>query len=311
VAVSQFNIVAGILLAFFSNYLIVNNFGDNNWRWMFGVMAIPSGLFLILLFFIPESPRWLVKKKLVGEARSVLQKIGAANVKDELDDIVNSLKEQAGSGITPLFQKKYSFAIMCAVLLAVFNQLSGINVIMYYAPMIFEKSGASQSASMLQAVAVGCTNMIFTIVAMFFIDKLGRKTLLLIGAVGMGISLAGAGVHDLTGVFSGSAVVFCIISFIAFFAFSQGAVIWVFLSEIFPNRVRSKGSSLGSSTHWIMNTIIGFLFPVVLAALHDKVGGIFMFFAVMQIPFFIFVWKFMPETKGKSLEELEKIIVRQ
>jgi MFS family permease len=200
---------------------------------------------------------------------------------------------------------------MCAVLLAVFNQLSGINVIMYYAPMIFEKSGASTNASMWQAVAVGVTNMLFTIIAMFFIDKLGRKTLLLIGAVGMGLSLAGAGLHDMAGMFDASAVVFFVIAFIAFFAFSQGAVIWVFLAEIFPNKVRSQGSSLGSSTHWIMNTIIGFLFPVVLAALHDKVGPIFMFFAIMQIPFFFFVWRMMPETKGKSLEELEKIIVRQ
>ncbi|HOW88735.1 MAG TPA: sugar porter family MFS transporter, partial [Elusimicrobiales bacterium] len=183
VAVAQFNIVAGILVAFFSNYLLVD--AVHNWRWMFGVMAVPSALFCGLLFLIPESPRWLVGKSRVDEARDVLRKVGADNVDAELSDIVSSLKEEQGSSVTPLFQKKYSFAIMCAVLLAVFNQLTGINVIMYYAPMIFEKAGATTNASMFQAVAVGATNMLFTIVAMFFIDKLGRKTLLLIGAVGM------------------------------------------------------------------------------------------------------------------------------
>jgi len=312
VAVAQFNIVFGILVAFFSNMLIYRIMGDNPiaWRWMFGVMAVPATAFFLLLFLVPESPRWLVKKGLVDKARSVLQKVGAANVESELGDIVSSLKVEAGHGVTPLFQKKYSFAIMCAVLLAIFNQLSGINVIMYYAPMIFEKAGASADASMFQAVAVGLTNMAFTIIAMFFIDKLGRKTLLLVGAVGMCFSLAGAGMHYLNPNFlTGAGVVVFIVGFIAFFAFSQGAVIWVFLSEIFPNKVRAKGQALGSFTHWIMNALIGLSFPVVLA----KFGGgpIFMFFSIMMVPFFFFVWKMMPETKGKSLEELEKIIVRE
>lgn len=194
------------------------------------------------------------------------------------------------------------------MLLAIFNQLSGINVIMYYAPMIFEKAGASTNAALMQAVAVGLTNMAFTIVAMFFIDRFGRKTLLLVGAVGMCFSLAGAGFHYyFQNLLSGIGIVIFIVSFIAFFAFSQGAVIWVFLAEIFPNKVRAKGQALGSFTHWIMNAMIGLAFPVVLS----KVGGgnVFMFFAVMMIPFFFFVWKIMPETKGKSLEELEKVII--
>lgn len=312
VAIAQFNIVLGILIAFFSNMLIYRIMGDNPdaWRWMFGVMAFPAAVFFILLFLVPESPRWLVKKTLVDKARTVLQKVGAANVESELADIVASLKEEAGSGVTRLFQKKYRFAIMCAVLLAVFNQLSGINVIMYYAPMIFEKAGASTNASMLQAVAVGLTNMVFTIIAMFFIDKLGRKTLLLVGAVGMCCSLFGAGMHYLNpGFLSGTGVVVFIVGFIAFFAFSQGAVIWVFLAEIFPNRVRAQGQALGSFTHWIMNAMIGLVFPVVLSKFGG--GSVFMFFSVMMVPFFFFVWKMMPETKGKSLEELEKIIVRE
>lgn len=307
VAVAQFNIVIGILVAFFSNYLLVD-IGANNWRWMFGVMAFPAALFFLLLFFVPESPRWLVKQKLVDKARSVLQKVGAENLESELTDIVNSLKEEFGQGVTKLFQKKYRFPIMCAVLLAVFNQLSGINVIMYYAPLIFEKAGASTNAAMLQAVAVGVTNLVFTIVAMFFIDKLGRKTLLLIGAVGMFVSLAGAAFHYyFENLFSGVGIVIFIVGFIAFFAFSQGAVIWVFLAEIFPNKVRAKGQALGSFTHWIMNALIGLVFPVVLSALGG--GSVFMFFAVMMIPFFFFVWKMMPETKGKSLEELERVIL--
>ena len=307
VAVAQFNIVIGILVAFFSNYLLVD-IGANNWRWMFGVMAFPAALFFLLLFFVPESPRWLVKQQLVDKARSVLQKVGAENLESDLTDIVNSLKEEFGQGVTKLFQKKYRFPIMCAVLLAVFNQLSGINVIMYYAPLIFEKAGASTNAAMLQAVAVGVTNLVFTIVAMFFIDKLGRKTLLLIGAVGMFVSLAGAAFHYyFENLFSGVGIVIFIVGFIAFFAFSQGAVIWVFLAEIFPNKVRAKGQALGSFAHWIMNALIGLVFPVVLSALGG--GSVFMFFAVMMIPFFFFVWKMMPETKGKSLEELERVIL--
>ncbi|MGD1006541.1 MAG: sugar porter family MFS transporter [Ignavibacteriaceae bacterium] len=308
VAVAQFNIVFGILVAFFSNYLLVNT-GEANWRWMFGVMTIPATLFFLLLFLVPESPRWLVKKNKTAEAKKILESVGAENVEKELGDIVNSLKEEAGKGVAKLFQKKYSFAIMCAVLLAIFNQLSGINVIMYYAPMIFEKAGASTGAAMLQAVAVGMTNMLFTIIAMFFIDKLGRKTLLLIGAVGMCISLAGAGFHYYyESLFGSAGVVVFIVGFIAFFAFSQGAVIWVFLAEIFPNKVRSKGQALGSFTHWIMNAIIGLVFPIALTNFGG--GSVFMFFAVMMIPFFFFVWKMLPETKGKSLEELEKIIVK-
>jgi MFS transporter, SP family, xylose:H+ symportor len=309
VAVAQFNIVFGILVAFFSNYLLVDT-GINNWRFMFGVMAVPAVVFFILLFFVPESPRWLVKKNNVEGARSVLASVGAENVELELTEIVKSLQEEIGQGTTKLLQKKYSFVIICAMLLAIFNQLSGINVIMYYAPMIFEKAGSSTNSAMLQAVTVGVTNMMFTIVAMFFIDKFGRKTLLLIGAVGMFFSLAGAAVHyyDET-LFGDSGVVIFIVGFIAFFAFSQGAVIWVFLAEIFPNKVRSKGQALGSFTHWIMNAIIALLFPIALTNFGG--GNVFMFFSLMMIPFFFFVWKMMPETKGKSLEELERIVVSE
>ncbi len=305
VAVSQFNIVIGILVAFFSNYLLVG-IGPANWRWMFGVMAIPAAAFFGLLFVVPESPRWLVKMGREKVARAVLEKVGAENIDSELNDIARSLQSEEGS--TKLFQKKYSFVIWCAVLLAFFAQMSGINVIMYYAPMIFEKAGASTSNAMLQAIAVGVTNLIFTIIAMFLIDKLGRRPLLMIGAVGMFLSLAGAALHYYDGhLVSDLAMVGCVIGFVAFFAFSQGAVIWVFLSEIFPNRIRSKGQALGSFVDWIVNAVIGLAFPIALSSFGG--GDVFMFFAVLMIPFFFFVLNVMPETKGKSLEELEKVVV--
>ncbi len=307
VAVSQLNIVVGILVAFFTNYLLVN-IGADNWRWMFGVMAIPAAIFFGLLFIVPESPRWLVKINQPNRARIVLEKVGAENIDSELNDIIRSLKEEHGA--TKLLQKKYRFAILCAVLLPFFGILTGINVIMYYAPMIFEKAGASTGAAMLQAVIVGVTNLVFTVLAMFFIDKIGRRPLLMIGAIGMCISLAGAALHYYSGtIFGNMEMVACVISFVAFFAFSQGAVIWVFLSEIFPNRVRSKGQALGTFVDWTVNAIIGLVFPLAFTKLGG--GSVFMFFALLEIPFFFFVLKVMPETKGKSLEELEKIVVLQ
>ena len=305
VAVSQLNIVIGILVAFLTNYLLVNVGGDN-WRWMFGVMAIPAAVFFALLFVVPDSPRWLVKTGQPGKARSVLERVGAEDVDSELTDIVQSLKEEQGS--TNLLQKKYSFAIWCAVLLPFFGILSGINVIMYYAPMIFEKGGASTDAAMLQAVVVGITNLVFTVLAMFFIDRFGRRPLLMVGAVGMCLSMTGAAVHYYDqNLFGNGAMVACVIAFVAFFAFSVGAVIWVFLSEIFPNRVRSKGQALGTFVDWLVNAVVGLLFPVALTVFGG--GAVFLFFALLEIPFFIFVLKVMPETKGKSLEELEKFIV--
>ena len=305
VAVSQFNIVMGILIAFFSNYLLVDT-GAGNWRWMFGVVAIPAAIFLGLLFVVPESPRWLVKMNRPDKAKKVFEKVGAENIEAELEDIIESLKEEHGT--TKLLQKKYSFAIFCAVALGVFGQLCGINVIMYYAPMIFEKGGSSTSSAMLQAIAVGVTNMVFTILAMFFIDKIGRKPLLIIGVIGMFISLAGAALHyyDNSLVGNGGMVAF-VVSFVACFAFSVGAVVWVFFSEIFPNKVRAQGQALAAFADWVANAIIGLLFPLALSELGG--GNVFMLFAILMIPFFFFVWKVIPETKGKSLEEVEKLVV--
>ncbi|HUI10097.1 MAG TPA: sugar porter family MFS transporter [Bacteroidota bacterium] len=307
VAVAQLNIVIGILVAFFSNYLLVG-VGPDNWRWMFGVMALPSAAFFGLLFVVPESPRWLVRVGRNGEARAVLARVGAPQADEELSAISLSLGDEKAT--PPLFQRKYRFAIWCAVLLPVFGILSGINVIMYYAPMIFERAGASTGAAMLQAVVVGLTNLVFTIAAMFLIDRIGRRPLLMIGAAGMCLAMAGAAVPYFNGsLLGGGALVACVIAFVAFFAFSVGAVIWVFLSEIFPNAVRARGQALATFVDWLVNAVVGLLFPVALTAFGG--GAVFLFFSLLELPFFFFVLKMMPETKGKSLEELERFIIRE
>ncbi len=308
VAVSQLNIVLGILAAFLSNTLLVG-IGPDNWRWMFGVQAFPAAVFFTLIFFIPSSPRWLVKQHRIEEAGEVLRKVGARDAAGQLEEIVDSLKEEAGHEKPRLFQRRYRFHIMAAVMLAVFNQLTGINVIMYYAPMIFEKTGLSTDAAVQQALVIGLTNFIFTIIAMSVIDRLGRKTLLLIGSVGMSAALALVGRAFYAQNFNGFGILIYLVAYIAFFAFSQGAVIWVFLSEIFPNRVRAQGQALGSFTHWIMNAIISFVFPTVLATLGG--GNTFLFYSLMMVVQFFFVWKVLPETKGVSLEELERKLARK
>ena len=262
----QFNVVGGILLAYLSNYLLgLASFGAAEWRWKLGVSALPAVLFFLLLFGIPRSPRWLVKKTRIAEAREVLVKIGEENVESELTDIVASIDADHGHANEPLFQRKYRLPIFLAISIGMFNQLSGINAILYYLNDIFAKAGFSKVSGDLQAVAIGATNLLFTIIAMTVIDKLGRKTLLLVGAVGTAVCLAGVAF-----IFSTAKhedwLVWLLVGYIAFFAFSQGAVIWVYLSEVFPNRVRAKGQSLGSATHWVMNAIISGVFPVLAAS---------------------------------------------
>ena len=303
VAVNQLNVVTGILLAFLSNYLVADALStDVAWRWMLGVEAFPAALFFVLLFFIPFSPRWLVKRGRVEEARAVLVRLGDADVEGRLAAIGATLRGEADKALDRLFQKRYSAPIMLAVAVAMFNQLSGINALMYYAPRIFQMAGAGTETALLQAVAVGGTNLLFTIVALFIIDKLGRRPLLLIGSVGTALSLALVAAAFYADAVAGNLVLVCLLSFIAFFALSQGAVIWVYLSEIFPNRVRSQGQALGSFTHWFMAAVVTWTFPVIASA---SGGHAFAFFAVMMVLQFFFAWKIMPETKGASLEELE------
>jgi sugar porter (SP) family MFS transporter len=276
--------------------------GDAEWRWKLGLAAIPAALFFALLFGIPESPRWLARNGRLKEAEDVLQRLGDTNYRHDLAEIAASVEEGHGAANEPLFTHKYRFPIFLAVSIGMFNQLSGINAVLYYLNDIFEKAGFTKVSSDLQAVAVGATNLLFTIVAMSVIDRLGRKKLLLIGSIGTAIAQAGVAAIFLSGKRQ-DLLVWCLVGFIAFFAFSQGAVIWVYLSEVFPTLVRAKGQSLGSFTHWIMNAAISAIFPVLAASS----GGIpFLFFAVMMVVQFFVVLTTYPETKGYSLEEMQK-----
>ena len=299
----QFNIVFGILLAYFSNYAIgLAELGAAEWRWKLGVSAIPAAFFLLMLFGIPRSPRWLVKKRRVAEAREILRLSGEANYEQELQDIVASIDVEHGHGDEPLFTQKYRFPIFLAVSIAMFNQLSGINAILYYLNDIFGRAGFSKVSGDLQAVAIGATTLLFTILAMSVIDRIGRKTMLLVGSVGTAVCLAGVSAifamhsHE-------NLLVWLLVGFIAFFAFSQGAVIWVYLSEVFPNRVRAKGQSLGSFTHWFMAALISLTFPQ-LAAASGSVPFVF-FSAMMVLQFFVVLFTY-PETKGVTLEQMQK-----
>jgi sugar porter (SP) family MFS transporter len=299
----QFNIVFGILLAYFSNFVIGRaELGAPEWRWKLGVSAIPAAFFLLMLFGIPRSPRWLVKQRRVAEARETLRLSGEANYEQELQDIVASIDVEHGHGDEPLFTRKYRMPIFLAISIAMFNQLSGINAILYYLNDIFTQAGFSKDSGDLQAVAVGATNLLFTILAMSVIDRIGRKTLLLVGSVGTAVCLAGVAaifaMHS-----HQNLLVWLLMGFIAFFAFSQGAVIWVYLSEVFPNRVRAKGQSLGSSTHWFMNALISGTFPL-LAAASGSVPFVF-FSAMMLLQFFVVLFTY-PETKGVTLEQMQK-----
>jgi SP family arabinose:H+ symporter-like MFS transporter len=302
VGLFQINIVIGILLAYFSNYCIARmGLGAAEWRWQFGVAALPAVLFLVMLFGIPPSSRWLVTQNRVEEARSVLQLMGADNPETELREIVESIHLERLQTSEPLFAWKYRLPIFLAISIGMFNQLSGINAILYYLNDIFAAAGFSKMSGDLQAVAVGSMNLVATLLAMTVIDKLGRKTLLLIGSVGTAGCLAGV-----SGVFftesHQSYLLWLLVAYIAFFAISQGAVIWVYISEVFPNRVRAKGQALGSSSHWIMNAIIAYTFPQL-----AKSSGAYpfvLFSAMMLVQFFVVLF-FYPETKGVTLEQMQ------
>jgi len=302
VGLFQINIVIGILLAYFSNYCIARmGFGAAEWRWQFGVAALPAVLFLAMLFGIPPSSRWLVTQNRVEEARLVLQLMGAENPEAELREIVDSMHLERLQTSEPLFAWKYRLPIFLAISIGMFNQLSGINAILYYLNDIFAAAGFSKISGDLQAVAVGSMNLVATLLAMTVIDKLGRKTLLLIGSVGTAACLAGVSWVFFTQSHQ-SYLLWLLVAYIAFFAISQGAVIWVYISEVFPNRVRAKGQALGSSSHWIMNAIIAYTFPQL-----AKSSGAYpfvLFASMMGVQFFVVLF-FYPETKGITLEQMQ------
>ncbi|MEE3627592.1 sugar porter family MFS transporter [Nitrospirillum sp. BR 11752] len=299
VGLFQMNIVLGILVAYLSNYLVGGlDLGDAEWRWKLAVTAVPSAVFLILLAFIPNSPRWLAVKGRVEEAATVLRRMGPPAGGDTA---VRALAAGAGAvGAGRLSWRHHRRPILLAVGLALFNQFSGINAILYYLNDIFAAAGFGKVSADLQSVAVGATNLAFTGIAMTVIDRMGRRTLLLMGAVGMALSLAAAALI-LSGMGSAAYLIWALLGFIASFAFSQGAVIWVYIAEIFPTAVRARGQSLGSATHWLANAFLSGVFPLV--ATYSK-GAPFYLFAAMMAVQFVVVLLFFPETKRVSLEEM-------
>ena len=306
VAFYQFNIVLGILMAFLSNYLL-NDVGENSWRWMMGVQAIPSVIYLLLIISIPESPRWLLSKFKNEEARSVLQIMGQEadyeNMKNEIE-IDNNNASLVNDNI---FLKKYRKPLVLAFLMAFFNQLSGINAFLYYSSRIFQEAGLGESTALLSSIGIGLVNLIFTLLGVFLIDKLGRKKLMYIGSVGYIISLSLVAMAFFFH-WEGIAVPVFLFLFIAAHAIGQGAVIWVFISEIFPNHLRASGQSFGSTTHWVLAAIIPSLIPYLFSTIGP--GVVFLFFAVMMVFQLLFVVFMMPETKGISLEELSKKLIK-
>jgi len=300
VATYQFNIVFGILIAFFSNYLLDQYIDHSAWRWMLGVEAIPALIYCLMILGIPNSPRWLLLKgNDPDKARQLLQQLDPHG---DIDERIAAIKNSVSKTKSNFFSGRYNKPIMLAFLLAFFNQVSGINFILYYAPRIFEAAGIDQSNTLIASVPIGVVNLVFTLLGMYLIDKMGRKQLMTIGSVGYIITLVGVAWSFYTGA-EGGMVVFFISAFVGAHAIGQGAVIWVFISEIFPNSVRANGMSLGSGTHWVFAAIITMITPAILSAFSPV--SIFLFFAVMMFLQLVWVRTRMPETKGKKLEDIE------
>jgi SP family arabinose:H+ symporter-like MFS transporter len=303
VGLFQINIVVGILLAYFSNFFIVSlHLSAMEWRWELGVAALPATLFLLMLLGIPHSARWLVTQNRIAEAHEALQAIGVPDAEAELTEIVESIDMERSSHSESLFVRRYRLPILLAIAIAIFNQLSGINAVLYYLNDIFVAAGFSRLSGSLQAVIVGAMNLVATLLAMTLIDKLGRKTLLLIGCVGMVVCLSGVAGVFASGRFRG-ALIFFLAGYTASFALSSGSVIWVYMSEIFPTSVRVKGQALGSTVLWVMNGIISQIFPSLIAR---SASLPFVLFGVAMAAQFFVTLFFFPETKGLSLEQLQK-----
>lgn len=304
VAFFQFNVTLGLLVAYSSNYLL-SGVGEYAWRWMLGVVAVPSFLFFVLSLLIPESPRWLMKWGRTIEARHVLKLCGRPDPEAEMDAIQQSFT-MSGSQADRLFSRKYLRPIIYAVLMGAFNQLSGTNAINYYATRIFEMTGMDNRLSYLLPILIGATKVIVLLIGIQFIDRFGRRRLMILGSVGLIFFMSLIAWTFYTRHFEGPGILFFLLGYMFFFGLSDGIVIWVFISEIFPNSIRSKGQSLGSFTHWTFAVIISWTFPVAINSSRIGPGNAFLFFAVMMLLQLLFSWKLMPETKGKSLEQIQK-----
>lgn len=304
VGMYQFNIVFGILVAYFSNYML-NGIGENDWRWMVGVEAFPALIYTAFAFGIPKSPRWLVTHGRETEAAGILEKLGLSTT---VADIVRDLKENIQAGSETIFMKKYRFPVILAFLIAFFNQFSGINAFLYYAPRIFELAGLEESTALLSSIGIGVTNLVFTMLGIYLIDRLGRRTLMYFGSVGYIISLTLVAAAFLLN-WTGLVVPIFLFLFIAAHAIGQGAVIWVFISEVFPNHLRGSGQAFGCSVHWVLAWLIPSSVPFLMSWIGP--GPVFGFFAFMMVLQLLFVHFMMPETKGVSLEELSKRLLRR
>ncbi|WP_339208660.1 sugar porter family MFS transporter [Paenibacillus sp. FSL K6-3182] len=310
VALNQLAIVTGIFLTYFVN-LWISGSGDeawgiaSAWRWMFGVGAIPGLLFLILLFFVPESPRWLIKQRRAAAALPILLRIhGEELAKKEVIDIKHSFEQESGS-IRQLFSPGLRIALIVGVGLAVLQQVTGINAVMYYAPEIFKATGAGTNASLIQTILVGFINLLFTLVALWLIDKVGRKALLLVGSASMTICLIVIGIAFQTGHAAGPLVLIFILLYVASFAISLGPVVWVIMSEIFPNRIRGKATAIAAMALWAADYLVSQSFPPMLSSAGP--AATFWIYGGMALLAFLFTWRVVPETKGKSLEEIEAL----
>jgi sugar porter (SP) family MFS transporter len=308
VAAFQLNVVFGVMAAYISNYVIrTMHLGASEWRYQVGIAVVPAVVFLALLFGIPRSPRWSASKNRMDEALSVLKLMGDPNPEAELADIQAALAQEHVTAHERVFQRKYRYPLFLAITIGAFNQLAGINAILYYLNDIFAAAGYSQLSSDQQSIAIGTTNFLFTIIGMALIDKLGRKTLLLIGAAGCSVCLSGVAWVFATQSHRAD-LLWLLVTFIAFFSVSQGAVIWVYIGEVFPTAVRSKGQGLGSASHWLSDTVIALIFPTVVTMMSTATP--FVFFAVATIVQLVVVALFYPETKGQTLEELQRKLMR-
>ncbi|MBW8036521.1 MAG: sugar porter family MFS transporter [Planctomycetes bacterium] len=308
VALMQFNIVSGIFLAYVSNWYIGRmDLGAMEWRWMFGVEAFPAIAFSLLMLGNPLSPRWLLARDRESTATGIMEKLGVADVQGEVNEIKEAMAEDHHLKNEPFFCKKYMIPISLAFTIAAFNQLSGINALLYYTKRIFGMAGANSENALMQGVIVGAVMVVFTMLALLIIDKVGRKKLMLWGSIGYIASLGTVAWAFHTGQ-GGQLVLWAFIVFLAAHGFGQGAVIWVFISEIFPTSVRAKGQALGSFTHWFMCALIAWSFPIF--ATESRAGYVFGFYAIMMVLQLVWVILVMPETKGISLEQLQKKFIK-